>query len=133
MSSTFGAGFGFLFALPVLIAQWIGVIGLAKGGRTPAWWCMMVGTVLSTLGSILSLIIMGLLVGNALRSGGMESMLYFFMAIGGVSGLGSLLFAVGFAIHGLTARKLRARVEELESVLTAQGEQLSRRGSVELS
>jgi hypothetical protein len=128
MSSIFGAGLGVFIVLPVLIAQWLGVIGLAKSGRNGAWWCMAVGTGLSTLGMILG----GLLFFWMFRrSGGSQEIAMFaVMMVGGASGLGSLVFSVGFGIHGMMSKKMRQRIEELESVLAAQGEQLNRQDQV---
>lgn len=126
MSSIFGAGIGFFLVFPILIAQWFGVVGLAKNGRNGAWWCMAVGTGLTTIGSILTPIVYFALMRN---SGGFEKIGIYLAIAGGVSGLGSLIFVVGFAIHGMKSRRMYARVEELESVLAAQGEQLSRQDS----
>jgi len=117
---------GFFLALPILIAQWLGVIGLAKSGRNGAWWCMAVGTGLTTIGSILTPIVYFSLMRN---SGGFEKMAIYLSIAGGFSGLGSLVFVVGFAIFGMKSRRVHERVEELESVLAAQSEQLSRQDS----
>ena len=132
MSSMFGAGFGFLLALPVLIVQWVGVIALGKCGRTGAWWTMLVGTVLSTLGAILSAVFVFVLI-RRLAGSGSDQIVIYMAVIGGVSGLGSLLFTVGFAMHGLSSRRMKERVEELESVLAAQSEQLDRQNLGESS
>ena len=122
MSSIFGVGLGLFMAIPILIAQWLGVLGLAKNGRNPAWWWMAVGTGLTTLGTILTPVL--LWVAFSLDSFG-ESMLLL-TGTGAMTGLGSLVFVVGFAMHGMKSRKVMERVVELESVLAAQQEQLSR-------
>lgn len=134
MSSMFGVGFGFLFALPVLIAQWIGVIALAKSGRSGAWWCMAVGTSLTTVGSVLSLVFLALMMrGISGSGGGIQQLAIYGGVVGGVSGLGSLVFVIGFAMHGVRSKKIEGRVEELESLITAQGEQLNRHNPSEPS
>jgi hypothetical protein len=123
-----GIGFAFLFGLPVLIGQWVGVIALAKAGRNGAWWCMLTGTVLTTLGSIASILSLWFMIGGrgGSGSGGMDTVMVIMMVVSGAAGLGSLLFAIGFAMHGMRAKSMVQRIEELESVLAAQGEQLSR-------
>ncbi|MFC7337273.1 hypothetical protein ACFQY0_08810 [Haloferula chungangensis] len=133
MSSMFDAGFGFLFALPVLIAQWVGVVALAKGGRNPAWWCMAAGTALTTIGSVLSLLIMVMMITNLSEVGGMTSIISIYQIVAGFSGLGSLVFVIGFAMHGIRSKKILDRVEELESLIAAQGEQLNRQNPGEPS
>lgn len=118
-------GFGmFLFALPILVGQWVGILGLGKANRNGAWWCMMSGIGCSTLGAIGSTIFMVLMM-TGISSGisvGTVSMI----ASSGLSGLGSLLFAIGFAIHGLHASRAQQRIGELEAIATAQGEELNR-------
>jgi hypothetical protein len=129
MSSIFGGGIGFLLVLPVLIAQWIGVIALGKSGRHPAWWCMMVGTVLTTISAVLSVLAMVIVVTGTGGYGFGVS----FLIVSGLWGLGSLVFAVGFAMHGLRSNRVMHRVEELESLIAAQGEQLNRQNPGESS
>ncbi len=133
MSSIFGAGFGFLLMLPVLIAQWIGVIALGRSGRHPAWWCMMLGTALTTIGAVLSILAMVIMFTGSSQFGGMNSLGVSFLIVSGISGLGSLVFAVGFAMHGLRSKRVEHRVEELESLIAAQGEQLNRQSPGEPS
>ena len=43
-----------------------------------------------------------------------------------LSGLGSLLFAIGFAIHGQQASKADQRITELETIAKVQGDELNR-------
>lgn len=47
-------------------------------------------------------------------------------AISGFSGLGSLLFYIGFAIHGMQASNGQKRISELEAIANAQDEELQR-------
>ena len=127
MSSIFGASIGILMALPVLIAQWLGVIGLAKSGRNGAWWCMAVGTVIGTVGVVLRVVFQFWILRG---SGGIDNITAFATVMSGFVGLGGLLFFVGFGIHGMMSKKMHQRVEEMESVLAAQGEQLGRQDQV---
>jgi hypothetical protein len=121
-------GFGtFFFALPILIGQWVGILGLGKVSRNNAWWCMMSGIACSTLGAFGSAIFMILMIaGTSAGVGGMTSGAIFMLVSGGLSGLGSLLFAIGFALHGLHASRAQARIGELEAIAAAQGEELNR-------
>ena len=122
-------GFGSLLALPVLVAYWVGVISLGKSGRNVAWWCMMIGMALSTLGMLGSLVSMGIMFSGFRTGGGVgstDSRMVLMMVISGIGGIGSLLFAIGFAMYGLKSRRASERTEELERVLEAQQEQISR-------
>jgi hypothetical protein len=122
-------GYGtFLIALPILIAQWVGIIGLGKVSRNNAWWCMMSGIACSTLGVIGSTLFMILsIAGMSLESlGGFSAATFSLIAMSSLSGLGSLLFAIGFALHGLQASRAQARIGELEAIAAAQGEELNR-------
>src|SRR5690606_18435707 len=98
------AGFGFFIIIPLLIAQWVGIIGIGKWQRNKPWWTMTVGTGLATLSTILMVGFIiyssGWLSGltGSHRFGG--SVMMFMFASGALSTLGSLLFAVGFAVHG---------------------------------
>lgn len=130
-ASFFGVGFTFLIALPVLIAQWVGVVALRRSGRDGAWWCMLLGTMLSSLGVLASAVFTILLVSRVSGMGGgggsaMETMMMVGVALGGVSSLGSVLFMIGFAIHGLKSGRQAERIAELELVLSAQQEELAR-------
>ena len=125
-----GAGMGTLFALLISIAQWVGVIGLSKSGRNGAWWCMAIGTGLTTIGSLLSALATVLLFRDLGRLGGVEGYGAVMSIVAGGSGLGTLLFVIGFAMHGLRTKSVLQRVGELEGVIAAQGEQLDRQHSV---
>ena len=106
MASSF---FGLLQVLPAiaaLIAQWVGVMAM-RDERNGAWWTMMVGTAMSTLGgfdTIGSMVLMSI-------NGGFEfrwSMMLF-VATTGLFTLGGLTFASGFAMHGLRRKAVRER------------------------
>lgn len=127
-SSFMGLGV-FIVCLPVLIGQWIGIIGLGKARKDGAWWCMVSGISCTTLGAISSVIFLGLLMTSSFHvSSGFPSANYAFATVGasGLSGLGSLLFAIGFAIHGQRAAKSQDRIAELEAIAAAQGAELNR-------
>jgi len=113
----------FLFALPVLIAQWIGVVKLASAGRSGEWWCMLVGAILTTIGPVLHMAAMFFL---STFSPTTEVFGMAMMAVGSLSTLGSLLFMIGFAIHATRISRLRGRVEELELMNLAQATELER-------
>jgi hypothetical protein len=116
---------GYLITLPVLVAEWIGILGLRHGGKSGAWCSMAAGVALSTLGVITSFASTFLLRGGW---GNQEFlMMIAFMAI---PALGSLLFAIGFAMHGLKASRAASRMQELEQLTTAMSEEINqlRRG-----
>jgi len=121
-------GFGvLLFSLPVLIGQWVGILGLGKNERNPAWWCMFAGICCTTLGTIGSVLFIGLMMaGLSSPPSSMSYGVFSMMISGGLSGLGSLLFSIGFAIHGQQASKVRQRITDLEAITAAQGEELNR-------
>ena len=128
------AGFlGVVIWIPVFVALWLGVIGLAKAGRGGAWWSMLSGLVLLTLGLVVGVvgsIFLFRMVGATPGGAGPGPTLQYVQIISIASavalGLGLLLFCIGFAMHGFRARRFRERIEELEMVVEAQQEQLSR-------
>lgn len=127
-----GLAFTGLIWLPILIGLWIGVIGLAKAGRGGSWWAMLSGVVLLSLGMVIGLVGSILLAQRVAIAAGPSSGSSFawgeLIAVGGVIsfGLGTLLFAIGFSIHGFKARRFQGRITELEMVIQAQNEQLGR-------
>ena len=124
--ASFGLMSGFLVLLPVLIAQWVGVVGLRRADKNGAWWTMTAGTACSTLGTIASLVIMPLMYSRLSGSSGVGLITTFAIASGGLSMLGSLLFAIGFAIHGLRASRAASRMQDLELLTTAMSEEIDR-------
>jgi hypothetical protein len=112
------SGLFILISVPILVAQWIGVVAIGKARRSGQWWCMLVGTILLSLG----------LVAGPLISivGAGSQIVYLIMGQGLVSSFGSLLFLVGFALHAMGFRRVCERVAELEMVIEAQNEQLGR-------
>jgi hypothetical protein len=125
MSTSLMSFGGVLFALPILICQWVGILGLGKTTRNAAWWCMMSGVCGTTLGSISYGVYMGMLMAGFSSMPSLGSMLYLLIPTS-LSGLGSLLFSIGFAIHGQKVSKSDERITELESIATAQGEEINR-------
>jgi hypothetical protein len=117
---------GMLVSWAFFIGQWLGVVGLGKANRNAAWWCMLAGAILGTLGMIGYHVITVMMAVN--HSPGMLSdpILPFFRMATGSSQFGSLLFTVGFAIHGQQAFRAAQRIAELEGIAAAQGEELHR-------
>lgn len=119
-------GFGImLFSIPVLLGQWVGILGLGKMARNAAWWCMLAGISATTLGTLGHTLFAVLMAFNAFSPmGGISNQLIPIYVSSGLSGLGSLLFAIGFAIHGQQASRARQRITELEAIAAAQSEEL---------
>lgn len=108
---------GFFVTLPVLVAQWIGIVGLDRAGRSGAWWSMAAGVILSTLGFVTSF------AGAFLSGNGSEYLVL--IVIAAIPSLGSLLFAIGFAMHGLKAARSASRMQELEQLAAAMSEEIN--------
>jgi|688.fasta_scaffold96770_1 hypothetical protein len=121
------AGFGIfgLLGFVVLAAQIVGLVGLAKAGRTSAWWVMACGVGCSVIG-ILSSILMMVGAMSGWGSNGVSGMTMFWVAGAGLNGLGSLLFGAGFGMHGMRASRVSNRQAELEMLVQAQTEEIRR-------
>lgn len=126
---------GIVIWLPVLVGLWVGVVGLGKAGRGVAWWMMLGGMSSVSLGLIVTVIGSFLLFQNVSArmagpgggsSPGVDSTTYIMMGGVGALGIGVLLFAIGFALHGFQARRSRERISDLEMLIEAQNEQLAR-------
>jgi hypothetical protein len=120
---SFGLG---LMSLPLLIAQWIGLLAMRRRSKKSAWWTMMTGTMMSTLGLLLGI---GMMVAAWMMSGASGAgswILSLVFAISSLHGLGTLVFTVGFAIHGAGLKREADRMAELEMIIAAQNEQLAR-------
>jgi len=100
----------------VLAAQWIGFLGLAKTGKNQEWWCMAAGTCLATIGRLSGSIFYVFTISDP----------YLGAIIGGLSFLGMILFAVGFAIHGNRTSRIRGHIIDLELMNLAQARELER-------
>jgi hypothetical protein len=116
---------GYIVTLPMLIAQWVGILGLRHAGRAGHWWTMAAGVACSTVGVIAS--VAGLFFMNSFSSGsggpGFSSILL--IAGSGLPALGSILFGIGFALHGLRAARIANRVQELEQLTSAMSEEIT--------
>lgn len=127
-----------LIVLPILIGLWVGVVGLSKAGRGGAWWAMLAGVVLLSLGLVVTTVGTILLfqsitasIGSASSGGSTASYEWVqVIAVGGAIclGMGLLSFTIGFALHGFKVRRVRERISELEMVVEAQTEQIERGG-----
>lgn len=127
------ASYGFLLsgsfiALPLMVAQWIGIFGLRHGGRSGAWWSMAAGTTPTTLG-------MATWVAHVLLLHGplaIQPSTLLLIAFNAMPALGSLLFALGFAVHGMRAARPAERLRDLEQLAAAMSEEIQhlRRGGM---
>ncbi|MEI7929543.1 MAG: hypothetical protein WCH40_13415 [Verrucomicrobiales bacterium] len=126
MANSFLGLLGVLPAIVALVAQWVGVMAM-RDERNGAWWTMMVGTAMSTLGALGAGAAMVLMFSNMSSSSGisgMQSSMIMFAAVAGLQTLGGLVFASGFAMHGLRRKAAREREQQLETITTAMGEEL---------
>ena len=124
-----GMGVSFLFfflGLPFLIGLWIGVVALGRIARPGHWWCMLAGGVLVSFSMIVQPLLVILMMQGSAGGGSMAGFMRWNLMASGLSGLGYLLFGVGFALHGLMAKRSKDRFEELEMVMSAQQEELER-------
>jgi hypothetical protein len=117
-----------LVGLVPLIAQWIGLMAM-RDQRTGAWWTMITGTTIQTLGTLGVAVAMTLMFTVLGASGGNspDTLIRYssvMMFTGLAAGGGSLLFAVGFAIHGLSRRAGREREQQLEAMTATMAEEL---------
>jgi hypothetical protein len=110
---------GLLVSLPALVAHWIGILGLRHGGRNGPWWSMATGVVLTTLGMMTSLGSNFFIHGSP---GAWTSLVLYFQSA--ATAFGSLLFAIGFAVHGLRAARAASRLRELEQLAAAMSEEI---------
>lgn len=121
---------GYIVTLPMLIAQWVGIVGLRHAGRTGAWWSMAGGVACGTLGIVVSAAGMFLLSTDGTGVGGPRVSTLMMIAGSGLPALGSILFGIGFALHGLKAARVADRMQELEQLAAAMSEEINqlRRG-----
>ena len=110
-----------LISLPILIAQWVGVIGLRRGPRGLAWGLMTAGMAVNTLSLFLPVIL-----AFAARNGPAGSFGWMYFSSTLVSTSGAMLFAVGFAMHGLRSARAIERQGELEQLAAAMSEEIDR-------
>ena len=124
MSVSFLGIFSAVPALIVIIAQWVGVMAL-RGERTAAWRTMLVGTSIATIGPLISLVALVLIIANRMGASIWPGLGYLgLFGMGAVGLLGNLIFAAGFAVHGLKRRAARERELQLEAITAAMAEEL---------
>lgn len=125
MTSSFVGLFGVIPAFVALIAQWVGVMAM-RDERNGAWWTMMVGTAMSTLGGLGTVVSMVMMFADMSSSGvaGINRSMVVFAVVAGLHTLGGLVFASGFAMHGLRRKAAREREQQLEVMTAAMSEEL---------
>ena len=137
MQSMLFGGAVLLFFLAIMAGLWVGPLGHRKAGRDGAWWTMLAGLVLISIGilvpAIAGWIFMESMTNTMARGGspgpgtpflGILTMLSYTLLP-----LGLVLFSIGFALNGLKAGRIFARMQELEQVSDAMGEEISRMNS----
>jgi hypothetical protein len=111
-----------LLGLPILIAQWIGVLAFRRGPRGASWVLMLCGAISNSLTPLLPFLFT-LFSSSGTGFGGYD----WFMFIPGIVAMfGSMLFFVGFALHGLKAARTAERHAELEQLTAAMSEEMDR-------
>ncbi len=134
MTSMLFGGAVLLFFLAIMAGLWVGLLGHRKAGRDGAWWTMLAGLVLVSIGILVPAITGWLFVesmSNSMAGGGAPRFdTTFFKILTMLSytflPLGLVLFSIGFALNGLKAGRIFARMQELEQVSDAMGEEISR-------
>jgi fumarate reductase subunit D len=114
-----------LSIVPIMIGFWIGVVGMGKAKRDAAWWWMIAGIGLQTA---MALFYLFLQFGMANFFGTVDWINEFADGMGtwAMSNLGSLVFAIGFALMGWKAARRSDRITELELMNLAQATELER-------
>lgn len=77
-------------------------------------WLMLVGGIVSLLGVLGNFAVQLMMF---FRSGDIELAVRWLTPMGALSGLGSLLFAIGLLLHALRERGKASRIAELEAIL----------------
>jgi hypothetical protein len=114
--------FLYLAAYVILAAEIVGLVALAKSGRNAAWWTMVVGIFVQLISAlIVTALVFGLMEWGRHSYGFPRSYL-----MSGLPLLGSLVFAAGFAMHGMRASRASERLSELEMLVRSQGEEIRR-------
>lgn len=134
MTSMLLGGAILLFLLAMVAGLWVGVLGHRKVGRDGAWWTMLAGLILITIGILVPALAGWLFfesMSNSRAVGGSPSLGVPFLGVLTVLSytflpLGLILFSIGFALNGLRAGRIFARMKELEQVSDAMGEEISR-------
>lgn len=134
MTSMLFGGLVLLFFLAMVAGLWVGVLGHRHAGRDGAWWTMLTALILITIGMMVPALTSILFIEalSSSRSGGGSSSLGApFLGVLSVLSytflpLGLILFSIGFALNGLKAGRIFARMKELEQVSDAMGAEISR-------
>ncbi len=105
----------------VLVFKWIGIVAVAKSGRTGSWWCMLSGVALTTWATVSSVVEQYALGGPMLAVEGTPLAIF-------ISQLGLLLFAAGFAMFGFRVARMARRAAELEGLCAGMAEEMGRKG-----
>lgn len=134
MTSMLLGGLALLFVLALVAGLWVGVLGHRKAGRDGAWWTMLVALVLISIGVLVPALTGWLFfesMSNRMSPGGSPGLATPLLGILAMLSytflpLGLLLFSIGFALNGLKAGRIFARMKELEQVSGAMGEEISR-------
>jgi hypothetical protein len=123
--------------LALMSGFWIGLVGLWRTRRGASWWLMAVGIAFNTIGPVAYAAGMWMIVesmGARMSSGaplassfGPSTWISLTMGIGGIlMPVGVILFAIGFAIHGLRAARTQERAGELEQLAAAMSAEIDR-------
>ncbi|MCW1885833.1 hypothetical protein OKA04_13920 [Luteolibacter flavescens] len=112
-----------LFNLPILIAQWIGVLNLRRKREGASWILMLTGTIIGSLTPLLPILRL-ILSGLSVRIPNLGEWFIFLPAMVGI--LGSMLFFVGFAMHALRISRGNDRAAELEQLAAAMAQEIDR-------
>ena len=113
-----------LFSLPVLVAQWIGVLAFRRGPRGVSWMLMLWGVIIGSLTPLYPFISMFF---QSRMISGAYGMNYWMIYLPSMVALfSSGLFFIGFALHGLKAARTAERQGELEQLAAAMAEEIDR-------
>lgn len=114
-----------LLSLPMIAAGLIGLACFGKVARDGAWRCMLIGLILLSLTALVWPL------WRMLEEGppNFQLRVYLGQVFGWTSAIGGILFAAGFAMCGYKASRATDRVKELEAIIEAQSEKLSRLNS----
>lgn len=128
-----GVSFASLISLAVVVpfvaAFWVGILGLKRCGKNGAWWTMATGIALGTIGMLGYAATLALAFGGGFRNPN-GSWIQIGLLLGTLIPVGSLVFAAGFALHGLKPGRARERQDELEQLTAAMNEEINQlRGS----
>ena len=129
MAGSFASLIGLAIFVPFVAAFWVGILGLKRCGTNGIWWTMATGIALATIGMLGYITGIFIAMGGGLRNQP-GSWIQIALLLGALIPVGSLVFAAGFALHGLKAGRARDRQDELEQLTAAMSEEINQlRGS----